>query len=265
MVFLFLFNSGCWVSGIYADNSSTPVTEVSDLPDDINALMAIADEAINSSYTSRKLGRAAGALEKAEKQVSAAPAAVTLDEIHIKLAIVCFWAGEIESKTADQLMWFSKGEDAAEAAARERPDRVEGHYYLAVIKGRKLEQGGIGGLAQVSKVEALGKKAAELDPSFENGGPFRLLAMLYAKTPPWPTSIGDVELAIEYANKAVKIADYPLNYLIMAEVLIEAEEFTAAKSWLKKVLAAPKIGKWSLEGEFWRPYASQLLRRLNQR
>ena len=86
--------------------------------------------------------------------------------------------------------------------------------------------------------------------------------MLYAKAPPWPTSVGDVDLGLEYAQKALDLSDYPLNHFIMAEVLIQAEEFEDASVELQKVLSAPNEGKWAAESAHWRTRAELLLRQL---
>jgi hypothetical protein len=118
-------------------------------------------------------------------------------------------------------------------------------------------------MALAKDVEELGLKAASLDPGFENGGPYRLLAMLYVHAPPWPTSIGDIDKALEYAEKAVGVSEYPMNHLVRGEVLIEAGEVVEARNELKLVLTAPKVGRWAHEGEIWRPYARQLLDRID--
>ena len=114
------------------------------------------------------------------------------------------------------------------------------------------------------KVEELGLKAVEIDETFMDYGPLRLLAMLYAKAPPWPTSIGDMDEALDYAERAVTASDYPMNHLIMAEVLIEDDELDKARGELEKVLAAPKVGRWAYEGEQWRPHAMKLLKRIQE-
>jgi hypothetical protein len=91
------------------------------------------------------------------------------------------------------------------------------------------------------------------------------MAMLYAKAPPWPTSVGDVDLSLEYAERALVVSDYPLNHFIMAEVLIQAEEFADAREELKKVLSAPNEGKWAKESEQWQARAQRLLKQLDQK
>ncbi|MCP4674074.1 MAG: hypothetical protein GY854_00840 [Deltaproteobacteria bacterium] len=232
------------------------------MPDDIPALLEIADDQIDRPTSKKELIRAVDALEKVRELLGERSVDVEPVEVHIRLALACFLVSEREDETAKKLAWITKGEEAAEETLRERPNRVEGYYYLAVLQGRRLEHGGLSGIIRVRSVEDLGLKAVDIDPSFEEGGPYRLLAMLYAKAPPWPTSVGDVDLALEYAEKAVELSDYALNHLIMAEVLIEAEEFDEAKAELRKVLSAPKTGRWARDGEQWRPHARQLLRQL---
>jgi hypothetical protein len=254
---------GCFISRWFAEAPPPKKPpDVGELPDDIPSLMDLADSQLEKASSRTGLIRAVAALEKAEDLLGERPSTVEPTEVQIRLARAAFLISETEDDPTEKLVWITKGEDAAEAVRRARPDRVEGHYYLAVLKGRRVEQGGLSGIVKVHGVENLGLEAAEIDPSFEDGGPYRLLAMLYAKTPPWPTSIGDVDLALEYAEKAIAISDYPLNHLIMAEVLIEEEEFARAREELRRVLAAPKQGKWAREGEQWRPYARGLLNQL---
>ena len=236
-----------------------PASNDSDLPDSIPELLELSDSIVEAAQSVEDFEEAARVLEKAKRKIGDSLASVEPLEIYIRLAKTCFQASEWERDGTEKRNWLIRGEDAAAAAARERPDRVEGHYFLAVIKGRRAEQGGLSGLGRIKDIEELGLKSVELDPTYEDGGPFRLLAMLYAKAPPWPTSLGDMDLAMEFAAKALEISDYPLNHLIMAEVLIEEGDLTLARERLRTVLAAPKTGRWAMEGEYWRPYARQLL------
>ncbi len=250
--------TGCW--------GSSPVprttTSADDLPSDITQLMAVAEQRLSAASSAGDFERAAAALDKARELLGETISDVDLMEVHWKLAYACFMVSELHRDASAQRAWLNEGRDAAVAAVRERPDRVEGYYYLAVIDGRRAESAGLTGLGMVKEVQANGLKAAELAPGFLDGGPLRLLAMLHAKTPPWPTSIGDIDLALEYAQQALQIADTPMNNLVYAEVLIEAEEYSKAKKRLRRVLSAPKIGTWAQEGERWRPHARQLLKRI---
>ena len=257
------------MAGWFSEPEVVQQVSQEDLPDDIPSLLEIAKREIERANSRTGLERAVGALEKSAKLLkegkkSSPHEAVHAGDIDILLAEVCFLLCERESDSSVALFWIKKGEAAAERVIRLLPSRVEGYYYGAVLRGRHAELGGLGGIAQVRIVEKLGQRAVKIDPSFERGGPYRLLAMIYAKAPPWPTSVGDIDLALEYAEKAVEIVDYPLNTLIMAEVLIEADEPEEAAALLRRVLAAPKVGKWAQEGEHWRPHARQLLKRLGR-
>lgn len=235
------------------------------LPNDIGVLVALAEAKSFQDSALSELTTAADALDRAIELAKVRKTVVDPRELRWRLAQVCFFAAEREKGTADKLIWIARGEKAAERVIDELPDRVEGYYYLAVLKGRRAQHSGIGFSAmQLAKnVEDLGLKAASLDPVFESGGPYRLLAMLYMHAPPWPTSIGDLDKAIEYADRAVATVDYPMNHLIRGEVLIEAGEPADARKELKMVLSAPKTGRWAHEGEAWRPYARQLLDRID--
>jgi len=235
--------------------------KVETLPNDIDVLVAFAEAKAFEDSEFPDLSAAADALEKAIELAKVRQTTVDPLELQWRLARVCFIASELQKGTADKLVWIARGEKAAEKAIEGLPDRVEGYYYLAVLNGRRAQHSGIGfsAMALAKRVEELGLKAVELNAGFENGAPYRLLALLYMHAPPWPTSIGDLDKAIEYADKAVGVADYPMNHLTRGEVLIEADEGVEARKELKLVLTAPKSGRWAHEGEIWRPYTRQLL------
>ena len=258
-----LSTTGCW---LFSETVAPPpvVTPNEELPESSAELMELAEAKSVEDAHIDDLDTAIAALEKLLGKLGTETTGIQIFDVRWRLARACFMASELEKDSPVRLAWIAKGEDSAEAAVRERPERVEGYYYLAVLKGRRAELSGIGfsAIALAKKVEELGKKAVELDPSFEDGAPYRLLAMLYANAPPWPTSIGDMDLALELAEKAVELSDYPMNHLIMAEVLIEDEDYGEARAELKKVLSAPKVGRWAREGERWRPRAMQLMKKL---
>lgn len=237
------------------------------LPDDDEALFELANSKNRPDASIADLQTSIAAYEKLEDRILEGHSELVLVEVRWRLSRVLFYVSEVESDAQEQLRWIVKGEEIAEAVLSERPERVEGYYYAALLKGRRaqLSRIGFGAIKLAETVLALGKSAARIDESYEDGGPLRLLAMLYAKAPPWPTSIGDIDLALETAARAVEISDYPMNHLIMAEVLIEDDAFERAKEELQLVLSARKVGKWAQEGEQWRPYAMRLLDELQKK
>lgn len=234
------------------------------LPDDVGSLLSFAESRTFEDAPLQDLSEAAEAYDKAIVMSLTRKVPLSRPEMKWRLARVCFFASEQEKADESKMKWIERGEKAAAAAVLGLPERVEGHYYLGVLKGRRAQYSGKGFSAMLlaRKVEDHGLRAAELDPAFEDGGPYRLLAMLYAKAPPWPTSIGDLDEAREYADKAVALSGYPMNHLVRAEVLVEDGEPDEARRELETVLAAERAGRWAHEGEIWIPYARQLLERL---
>jgi hypothetical protein len=252
--------SGCWCGTPVI----VPLKTSNVLPENVPELIAFADVRASEDAGLDDLTAAVEALEKAVKLRGQEPSSVQPFEVHWRLARACLLASEIENASAEKTAWLLRGEDAAGAATRENPNGVEGYYYMAALRGRRVQQSGLGGITLVGSVETLGLKAAELDPVFEDAGAYRLLGMLYSQAPPWPTSVGDMDLAVEYAQKAVATSDYPLNKLFLAQVLIEAGDPHGARTALREVLAAPKVGRWAKVGERWRLYARQLQNRLEE-
>jgi hypothetical protein len=75
-------------------------------------------------------------------------------------------------------------------------------------------------------VEAFSRAAAGA-PDYDNAGPDRALALIYARAPGWPGGPGDPELSLEHARKAeARKPSFPPNQLALAE----AQAATGAKA-----------------------------------
>lgn len=167
------------------------------------------------------------------------------------------------------ISWAKRGQELAKRLIDYASNRVEGYYYYAVFTGLLVQAEPVGGLSIVPEIKEYAERAIKIDKSFDDGGPLRLLGMLYIKAPPWPTSIGDVDLGIELLEEAVNISSYPLNKLFLAEAYIhQGEGIEKAKMLLREVLEAPPVGRWKYTGKRWRNYAKRLLynlRNINQK
>lgn len=136
-----------------------------------------------SPEVDRMLAEAQG-LEAELRQIGAARDEVTLRSRLASLYLTLVdYPGAPDRERLDNAKRALAHADAAIAADDER---VEGHYYRAVALGRVLELSTIPDLDQIDELEAAGRRARELDPSFQGAGPLRLLAMLYWKAPAWP-------------------------------------------------------------------------------
>lgn len=126
------------------------------------------------------------------------------------------------------------------------PKRVEGPYLTGVLIGRRLQNEAIPSPSAIATMQAEAERAAELDPGFDHAGPLRFLGLLYAKAPPWPMSIGDLEEAEDYLKRALETAPgYPENWLAMAEMLIEDKRSSEARDRLSRARALLEQGTWS--------------------
>jgi tetratricopeptide (TPR) repeat protein len=79
------------------------------------------------------------------------------------------------------------------------------------------------------------KKALELDPTIENGGPNRALGKLYLELPFFLG--GSTEKSIYHLQEAVRLApDYAENHLGLAQAYYAKNNFTSARKSLSTLL-----------------------------
>ncbi len=106
-------------------------------------------------------------------------------------------------------------------------------YALAVALGYYVREEPSRALAMIPEMEAAAKAAAGSDERVDEAGPHRYLALLYAQAPGFPTSVGDVELAMKHADKAVELfPKSPETHIARAEVLLEDDGEDEAKKEL---------------------------------
>ena len=153
----------------------------------------------------------------------------------------------------------------AEKATHSQPSRVEGHYYLAIATGLFAEAQAIraiSGLPLVDDIEAAGKAAVRIDPAFDRAGPHLLLGELYFQAPGFPTSIGDIDLALWHLRKAVDLApDHAPNRIALAEVILDDDDGEDPEDDARKVFAPIADGQAAVPSR-WRERYAELRARL---
>lgn len=95
-----------------------------------------------------------------------------------------------------------------ELAARGRalaPGRVEAHYRYATCLGLYLREHPLAGITRVSELLSAARRAADLDGSYDRGGPHRLLARIYAEAPRL-IGPGDHDLARAHLARLLEVA-----------------------------------------------------------
>ena len=79
------------------------------------------------------------------------------------------------------------------------------------------------------------KKALELDPAIQHGGPNRALGKLYLELPFFLG--GSTDKAIEHLNEAVRLGpDHAENHLGLAQAYYSKQNFTAARKSLSTLM-----------------------------
>lgn len=147
---------------------------------------------------------------------------------------------EVQAASASEALEYAK------RAARLETLRVEAHYYTALSAGLLAETMSVGALSYVSTIETEATEARRLDPGYDGAAPLLLLGELYSKAPGFPLSVGDVDLALELLQEAVRLApDRQANRIALAEVYLD--DRVELDGGLDKVEEARKVVK-PLEG-----------------
>jgi tetratricopeptide (TPR) repeat protein len=156
-----------------------------------------------------------------------------------ELARFCFVLGECEVGD-EKGKYFEKGRHYAELLCQREPSRVEGHYWLAL---------NLCGIAETSRAGvALGlipdivgelELAVNLDETYDQAGPHRVIGRIYSEAPGWPLSEGDINKSLSHLRRAVKIAPgNSTNHLYLAETLIQLGMSEKARRELERVLTS---------------------------
>jgi len=112
------------------------------------------------------------------------------------------------------------------------PDSAISYFFRALCRGKQGEIQGIwSSLGIIEPFEEDMKKALELDPIIQNGGPNRALGKLYLELPFFLG--GSTSQAIDHLKEAVRLdPDHAENHLGLAEAYYSKNNFNAARKSL---------------------------------
>lgn len=180
-------------------------------------------------------------------------------------ARACAWLTEEFADKGRRASYAQKGVDYAKRAIEIDPKRVEGHYYLGINLGQSATTKTVGAYMMVAKVVKAGQAAMKIDERFDHAGPPRLVGAVYAKAPPWPASMGDIDEGIKYLSRAVVLApEYPQNHLFYGDALVSDSKLNEAEREYKLVLAAQVPAEWAHRAEKWRHDAEAGLKKVTE-
>lgn len=151
------------------------------------------------------------------------------------------------------LLITQNGIDAARSAGAAAGD-PHAAYQLAMNLGMHVRLIGIEAVTQIGDiVKAL--RAAGADSAQDQGGPLRVLGMLYLSAPAWPVGPGDPDTALDLLKQAAeKYPSHPQNHLFYAMALAKsgdnakaAEELTTAANLSRTALWGDYAARWLAE------------------
>lgn len=144
------------------------------------------------------------------------------------------------AKRLDNEVWANHHFDLCIESSRRalelQPDSATSYFFRALCLGKQGEMKGIwSSLGIIDPFEEDMKKALELDPTIENGGPNRALGQLYLELPFFLG--GSTEKSIYHLQEAARLApDYAENHLGLAQAYYAKNNFTSARKSLSTLL-----------------------------
>jgi len=169
---------------------------------------------------------------------------------------LCLHLAEREANQEKREKLATEGVGFAEAAlAQGGGDDGAVHYYLATNLGMAVREHITLAMENLGRLEAEMKRALALSPDIDDGGPLRILGMLYLKAPAWPNGIGDRDKALELLEKAVKgHPGHPLIHLFYAQALWDEGDETVLPQVKAEFALGQKLlaeGNWGYSKKPW--------------
>jgi tetratricopeptide (TPR) repeat protein len=163
-----------------------------------------------------------------------------------KLARGRYWLGG-HVPEAERKKIFEDGIAAAKAAASLRPDRPEGHFWLAANMGALAESFGMRqGIKYRGAIKDALLTVLKIDPAFQQGSADRALGRWYFKVPGLfggsnQKSETHLRQSLTYAPQSTA------SHFFLAETLFDLGRDAEARAELQKVLDAPVDPDWAPE------------------
>lgn len=239
-LFILIFVSHSSVS--FTSTNTDTETRSSEYQSDLNK--------IDELFLKREnVQNAIDALQIIHKYYNQQNTATTDTNVLWRVSLLNYYVGHHtdKSKSKERKNYFQEGVDSAQKCTEiSTKPIVECYFWLATNTALLKQETGIFSLAfNLKDLIKLFIKAAEIDATYADGGPYRLLGQLYWKAPSMLG--GDNKKAEEFFNKAIQIAPYePLNYSFYAKYLLKenkkkAKEIIETGLSKAKDITTPKI------------------------
>jgi tetratricopeptide (TPR) repeat protein len=175
-----------------------------------------------------------------------------------KIARADYWLGG-HAPEAERRACFEQGIDAGRKAAAMKPDRPEGHFWIAANMGALAESYGVRqGIKYRNPIKASLETVLRIDPSFQEGSADRALGRWYYKVP--RLFGGNKKLAEAHLRKSLTYnPNSTASHFFLAELLLDDDQKPEGRAELEAVIAAPPNPDWLPEDREFKEKARRAL------
>lgn len=162
---------------------------------------------------------------------------------------------------------YDNGFSLGERMMKRFPKSVPLKFWYGANAGRWADvhgfvQAATSGIAK--KLRRVSKEIIKLDPQYQGGGGYRILAQVHFYSPNIPLIMGwpSNDRAMELIEKAMDIApDHPTNRLLYAEVLLEFDQDKKARQQLEYILNMEPRSSHLVEDRYVKHRSLQMLKK----
>lgn len=175
-----------------------------------------------------------------------------------------FWlSDQLGDSEGEEHKYFGEtGMKYGEAAIKQNPSGIEGHYYYAL----NLAQYGLGISIIKALVQGLGSEfedhirtVLKIDREYDDAGPLRAMGRYFYKLP-WPKR--DIEKSIEYLKEAVRITPWNCRgHVYLVESYLKNGERNLAKEELTLAIKEEGDQKKEVDQSRWKEMAIMIFKR----
>lgn len=153
----------------------------------------------------------------------------------------------------------------AQWCVRRMPEGAACDYWLAIAVGLQARENRATAEDGLKTMVAELTLAVDRDPTYDEAGPHRIMAIVLTRAPSWPLGPGDLEAALEHAQKAVELRPgYPPNTLALGEALAAAKQRGEARdAYVRaRALAVERQGAGDPDAAEWIAQADEALAKI---
>jgi tetratricopeptide (TPR) repeat protein len=161
-----------------------------------------------------------------------------------KVSRILYYIGEHTENKKEKKGIFDRGVYYAEKAVELEPEKPDGHYWLGVNYGKVGETRGVlKSLSLVKPIKNAMNKVIELDRSYEDGGPDRVLGRVFYKLP--GIAGGSKDKSLEHLLKSKEYGpEDAVTRIYLAETYVALKEKEKAREELEYVMNMEPDNRW---------------------